>query len=179
MIFCPLPGSPTITQGFGQNPEIYAPFGWQGHEGIDFGVPEGTPVFAPHDGMATVKDTGPQGFGLHVIIQDAKRQSLLAHLSETSLKSGDSVSQGDPIGKSGQSGMTTGPHLHWAFRLLQNGVVQNKDNGYGGALDVSQYVRLWQPQNLFDHAVYTADALPYKTLQLASNQQLKNPHRTA
>jgi murein DD-endopeptidase MepM/ murein hydrolase activator NlpD len=179
MIFCPLPSTPTVTQGFGQNPDTYKQFGFQGHEGIDFGVPEGTQVYAPHDGTVTVKDTGPQGYGLHVIIQDSKRQSLLAHLSATTLKTGDSISQGDPVGKSGKSGMASGPHLHWTFKLLSNGVVQNKDNGYGGALDVSQYVRLWQNQNLYDNATYTAEALPYKALKLAANQQLQNPNRVA
>lgn len=179
MIFCPLPGAPTISQGFGQNPDIYKQFGFLGHEGIDFSVPIGTTIYAPHDGMVTVKDTGPQGYGLHLVIQDAKRCSLLAHLSKTTLKTGDNVSQGDPVGESGQSGMTTGPHLHWTFRLLQNGVTLNKDNGFGGALDVSQFVRLWQPQNLYDHATYTTDAMACKALTLAQNQQLKNPNRTA
>ncbi len=61
MIFCPLPGTPLITQGFGQNPDRYAPFGLKGHDGIDFETTDGTPVYAPHDGIATVKDDGANG----------------------------------------------------------------------------------------------------------------------
>jgi murein DD-endopeptidase MepM/ murein hydrolase activator NlpD len=70
MIFSPLPGNPLVTQGFGQNAESYAPYGMQGHNGIDFGIPEGTVVYAPHDGTATVKDNGTKDYGLHVIIDD-------------------------------------------------------------------------------------------------------------
>jgi murein DD-endopeptidase MepM/ murein hydrolase activator NlpD len=177
MIFCPLPGTPLITQGFGQNPQVYSQFGYQGHNGLDFGVPEGTTVYAPHDGTVTVKDTGTQGYGKHVIIQDGRRYSLLGHLSSVSARDGQSIAQGDPIGQSGMTGMCTGPHVHWTFKLLSNGTVQNKDNGYDGAIDVAQFTRLWQDQDLYHDAQFTADAALYKTLTLASNQQLQNPFR--
>lgn len=173
MIFCPLPGSPLITQGFGQNPQIYAQFGYQGHNGLDFGLPEGTPIFAPHDGTITVKDEGSSGYGLSVIIDDGKRRSLLAHLSAATVTSGQWISQGDAVGKSGKSGMCTGPHLHWTFKLLKNGVVQNKDNGYDGAMDPAEVTRLWQPQTLKADAAYTDDAKPYLSMTLASNQVIR------
>jgi murein DD-endopeptidase MepM/ murein hydrolase activator NlpD len=112
MIFCPLPGTPTITQGFGQNHDMYEPLGFDGHEGIDFGVPEGTMVYAPHDGKATVKDDAAKGYGLHIVIDDGKRRSTLAHLSESLVKDGDTIFQGQPIGKSGKSGFCTAAHLH-------------------------------------------------------------------
>jgi murein DD-endopeptidase MepM/ murein hydrolase activator NlpD len=178
MIFSPLPGTPTVTQGFGQNPQIYGTFGFQGHNGIDFGVPVGTAVYAPHDGAVTVKDDGSAGYGLHVVIQDAKRYSLLAHLSDISVQSGKAIAQGDPIGKSGQSGFCTAAHLHWTYKLLSGGVALHKDNGYDGAIDVTEFTRLWLDQDLHHDATYTDDAKPYLSMAFASNQYLENPFRT-
>ncbi len=173
MLFCPLPGKPLVTQGFGQNPEMYAPYGMVGHNGIDFGVPEGTDVFAPHDGMVTVKDNGTKDYGLHVVIVDSTRQSTLAHLSATNLKSGQRVSQGDVVGKSGKSGDATGPHLHWTFKPLTNGVSSLKQNGFQGAVDVSQLTRLWQNEDLFHDAQYSDDAKEALTLALNPTQRLQ------
>ena len=175
MIFSPLPGRPLITQGFGQNPADYAAFGMSGHNGIDFGVPEGTVVYAPHDGAITVKDEGTQGYGLSVTIDDGKRRSLLAHLSQARVASGQSIAQGDPVGLSGKTGNATGPHLHWTFKLLKSGVVQNADNGFQGAMDVTECTRLWQEQNLHDDAEYADTAQEYLSMALSSNQLIKRP----
>ncbi len=175
MIFSPLPGTPLITQGFGQNPDLYQPLGLSGHDGIDFGVPEGTIVYAPHDGTATVKDNGSKDYGLHAIIDGPTRRSILAHLSATQLKTGDVVVQGNPIGKSGKSGMATAAHLHWTFKLMKNGAVQNKDNGFNGGVDVTEFTRLWQDKNLHADAAYTDDAKPYLAMTFTDAQYLKNP----
>ncbi len=173
MIFSPLPGTPLITQGFGQNPDLYASFGMQGHNGIDFGVAEGTLVFAPHDGIATVKDEGATGYGLSLTIDDGKRRSLLAHLSSVSVTSGQNIYQGDPVCKSGKSGNATGPHLHWTFRIMKNGVVQNKNNGFDGAIDVTELTRLWLDQSLHHDAQYTPEAQAYLAMTFTPDQYLK------
>ncbi len=181
MIFSPLPGKPLITQGFGQNPDDYKPFGMDGHNGIDFGVPEGTIIYAPHDGVATVKDEGDKNYGLHIAIEDAKRRSCLAHLSEVMVTNGQQIYQGDPVGKSGKSGNASGPHLHWTYKILKNGAVQNKDNGYEGAVDVTEFTRLWQDQDLHHDAEYAESAQDYLAIAdtLSAKQYLKNPSRTA
>ena len=173
MIFCPLPGTPLITQGFGQNPAGYAPLGFAGHEGIDFGVPEGTVIYAPHDGVVTMKDEGTQNYGLSVTIDDGKRRSLLAHLSQTKVTNGQSISQGDPVALSGKSGNVSGPHLHWTYKQVKNGVVLNKDNGYQGAIDVTELTRLWLDQSLHKDAQYADSAKEYLTMTFASNQYIK------
>ncbi len=173
MIFCPLPGTPLISQGFGQNPDLYAPFGFAGHEGIDFSVPEGTTVYAPHDGVAKVQDEGTQNYGLSITLDDGKRRSLLAHLSSVTVTNGQSISQGDPIGKSGKSGMASGPHLHWTFKLVKGSVVQNKTNGYNGAMDPTEVTRLWDLKNLHADAEYTDDAKPYLAMTFGSDQYIK------
>lgn len=179
MIFSPLPGNPLVTQGFGQNPDTYATFGFEGHNGIDFGVPEGTTVYAPHDGIATVKDDGANGYGLYLTIDDGKRRSVLAHLSECSVQNGTAIYQGDPIGKSGKSGMASGPHLHWTYKILKNGQVQNKTNGYDGAVDVSEFTRLWLDQDLHHDAEYADTAQPYLAMTFDADVYLKNPSRHA
>lgn len=175
MVFCPLPGTPIITQGFGQRPEIYGQFGLLGHNGIDFGCDIGTTVYAPHDGVISVKDDGANGYGLYVVIDAPTRRSLLAHLSLTSVTPGQTIAQGDPIGLSGTSGFSTSPHLHWTFKLLKNGAVQNKDNGYEGAIDVTEFTRLWHDQNLRQHAEYTDFAKEYLAASFPPNQYLTNP----
>lgn len=177
MIFSPLPGTPTVTQGFGQNPEIYSQFGYAGHNGIDFGLDEGTLIYAPHDGVASVCDDGDKNYGLYLVIDDPKRRSILGHLSEVLVADGQTIYQGDPIAKSGNSGMSTNPHLHWTFKVMSNGTVLNKDNGYDGAIDVTEFTRLWLDQDLHFDAQYTEFAQEYLAMSFEANQYLKNPSR--
>jgi murein DD-endopeptidase MepM/ murein hydrolase activator NlpD len=179
MIFSPLPGTPLITQGFGQRPEIYAQFGYQGHNGIDFGVDTGTLVYAPHDGVAKVKDDRTSGYGLYLTIDDPKRRSILGHLSECLVQDGQTVYQGDPVAKSGSSGMSSAPHVHWTFKVMLAGVVQHKDNGYDGAIDVTEFTRLWLDQDMHFDAQYTDFAREYLALSFDASQYLNNPSRHA
>lgn len=172
MILSPLPGTPLITQGFGQNSALYQQYGWLGHNGFDFGVPEGTVIYAPHDGIASVRDDGTQGYGLYLVIDGPTRRSILAHCLKIQVTNGQSISQGVAVALSGKSGACTGPHLHWTFKLLKNGVVQNKTNGYDGAMDASAVTRLWLPQDQHNNAKYTDDAKPYLSMVFAANQYI-------
>lgn len=177
MIFAPVPGTPIITQGFGQNPEIYSQFGFEGHNGIDFGLDVGSLVYAPHDGRATVQNDGESGYGLFIVIEHEKRRSILGHLDASLVVNGQEIYQGDPIARSGNSGFSTNPHLHWTFKILKNGQVQHHDNGYDGAVDVSEFTRLWLDQDLHFDATYTEQAEEYLAMDFPSNQYLKNPSR--
>lgn len=179
MIFSPLPGKPLITQGFGQNPQIYSQFGYLGHNGLDFGIPEGTIVYAPHDGVAALKDDGTNGYGIYLTIDDAKRRSILGHLSQILVAEGQPIYQGDPVAKSGNTGMSFGPHLHWTYKIMKNGKVENKTNGYDGAIDVSEYTRLWLDQDLHFDAEYADSATEYLAMTFTADQYLKNPARHA
>lgn len=173
MIFCPLPGQPLVTQGFGQNADVYSKYGMACHNGVDFGIPEGTVVYAPHDGTVTVKDSGAKDYGLHVVITDGRRHSVLAHLSSVSATDGMKISQGDPVGKSGKTGDATGPHLHWTFKLLKNGVAEFQNNGFQGAVDPSALTRLWLDQSLLNDAMYSDEAKETLTLALDPTQRLR------
>ncbi|MEW1723860.1 peptidoglycan DD-metalloendopeptidase family protein [Streptomyces sp. NPDC093109] len=86
------------------------------HTGIDFAVPTGTPVRAI--GPGTVVTSGQGGaYGYQVVIQhEDGKYSQYAHLSSLKVDAGQSVDGGTPIGLSGESGNTFGPHLHFEIR---------------------------------------------------------------
>ena len=111
-----------ITQYFGNTPFATANaaiYSGMGHDGVDIGVPIGTPVQAALDG--TVADTGNTdlikgcySFGKWVMLAHANGLSTMyAHLSVISVTKGQTVSTGDVIGYSGMTGYATGPHLHF------------------------------------------------------------------
>jgi murein DD-endopeptidase MepM/ murein hydrolase activator NlpD len=89
------------------------------HHGVDIAVAYGQDVKAAADGV--VSFAGVQnGYGNTVVIDhDGGRQTRYAHLSQELVRAGDVVSEGQVLGKSGNSGRTTGPHLH--FEMLVNG----------------------------------------------------------
>ncbi|MDR2878216.1 MAG: peptidoglycan DD-metalloendopeptidase family protein [Chromatiales bacterium] len=89
------------------------------HKGVDYAAPTGTPIKSTGDGRIILKGVHG-GYGNTVIIQHGSRYSTLyAHMSSFNpkLKQGDRVSQGQVIGYVGMSGLATGPHLHYEFRV--------------------------------------------------------------
>ena len=89
------------------------------HGGIDIAVPIGTPVVAPADGV--VEFAGPRGRGGNtVLIRHADgRVTGYAHLDSINVKAGDRVTQGTAFAASGNTGNSTGPHLHFSARDAQ------------------------------------------------------------
>ncbi len=86
-----------------------------GHEGQDFGVPGGTPVYAPAAGAVVIAQ--PLQVRGNVVFIDHGRGvfSAFYHLSEIAAKEGEQVQPGDLIGKVGTTGFSTGNHLHWSM----------------------------------------------------------------
>lgn len=89
------------------------------HRGIDYGAPTGTRVRATGDGVVEFVGTRG-GYGKTVVIRHSgNRTTLYAHLSKfgADIRKGGRVSQGDVIGYVGATGIATGPHLHYEFRV--------------------------------------------------------------
>ncbi len=88
------------------------------HRGVDYGGPQGTPIRATGDGKIVFRGWG-KGYGRHVKIKHAgKYTTLYAHFSKFGkYKKGQYVKQGDVIGYMGKTGMVTGVHLHYEFRV--------------------------------------------------------------
>jgi len=87
------------------------------HTGEDITAPLGSPVLASNGGKVIL--VGDFYFNGHSVIIDHGLGlfSMYFHLSETSVKEGETVAKGQTIGSVGQSGRATGPHLHWGVRL--------------------------------------------------------------
>lgn len=88
------------------------------HTGIDFGISQGTPVGAAVSGtVSQVNDSGSKGYGRHVIVQgDNGKWFVYGHLSQPKVSKGQHVEAGNLIGLSGNTGNSTGPHLHFEAR---------------------------------------------------------------
>ena len=89
-------------------------FGSDFHQGVDFSVPEGTSVYAPNNAVVLRSSWGPRA-GNYIELGDNQGNLThkFFHLSKQLVKKGDVVSKGQEIAKSGNTGASTGAHLHW------------------------------------------------------------------
>ena len=108
-----LPAKATITSRYGkrESNEIVS----ANHQGIDIGVTVGTTIVAAIDGtVSVVSDEGE--YGTHVKIVNKDITTIYAHCSKILVKEGAKVKKGEKIALSGNTGKTTGPHLHFEIR---------------------------------------------------------------
>ena len=92
------------------------------HTGLDMGVIEGSEVCAIMSGKVIIANTGDTGYGNYIVINHGSGFiSLYAHLSKIMINEGDCIVKGDTIGKSGNTGNSTGPHLH--LEIIENGLL--------------------------------------------------------
>ena len=105
-----------VTSGFGGRVHPIARQ-WRQHNGVDYAAPTGTPVRTVGDGV--VEFAGVQrGYGNVIEVKHTGGKStVFAHLSRIGVKPGQKVEQGDVIGNVGTTGYSTGPHLHFEFRI--------------------------------------------------------------
>jgi hypothetical protein len=90
---------------------------WQPHSGIDLAMPEGTALRAIRDGVVdrVYDGTGAIGRGLSIKLDDGSR-AIYGHMSDVKASVGDNVHAGELVGFSGNTGKSTGPHLHFGIK---------------------------------------------------------------
>jgi LysM repeat protein len=97
--------------------------GIHGYNGVDIAAPVGTPIVASAAGKVIIaRPSGYNGgYGLYVVISHANgTQTLYAHMSRVNVTVGQTVSQGQVIGAVGNTGRSTGPHIHFEIRGARN-----------------------------------------------------------
>jgi murein DD-endopeptidase MepM/ murein hydrolase activator NlpD len=138
----PYQGDYAMTQAFGANPEQYKRFGIKGNAGVDYAVPDGTPVQAAASGVVKKVDYDPTGWGYSVEVEHADGSTTkYSHLTPDSakVKPGQAVRQGETLALSGHSGNVrsshggNGAHLDFAYRPASGA-----PEGYAGYADSSQ-----------------------------------------
>ena len=122
----------TLTRGFARQPLLFtarvsSPFNprrlhpitkrIRPHNGVDFGIPTGTPVIAPSDGVVEHVAFQAKGAGRYIKIRHGHITTVYMHLSKPLVKSGQKVRKGERIALSGNTGGSTGPHLHYEFHI--------------------------------------------------------------
>ena len=111
----PFRGEFPISQGYGVTTGTDA----NGHTGIDYACPEGTEILASADGVVMFSQFDSTGYGNAVIIQhNDGKSTVYAHLSKINVVQRQKVNQSDVIGLSGNTGNSTGPHLHFEARSV-------------------------------------------------------------
>ncbi len=109
-----------VTSDFGLRRAVW-------HYGIDIRVKTGNPVYAAFDGVVRITGYDKRGFGRFILIRHKNGlETLYAHLSKSLTKLGEEVKAGDIIGKGGNSGRSTAPHLHFELRYSGNAINPNR-----------------------------------------------------
>jgi murein DD-endopeptidase MepM/ murein hydrolase activator NlpD len=119
---------------------------WKPHEGIDIANEIGTPVYATGNGVVQAAGRTQAGYGNMIIIDHGfGYTTLYGHLSKVLVREGQKVKRGDLIGRCGNTGISTNPHLHYEVRL--NGLLQNPVDYFFDDID---YQKIKQELGLYD-----------------------------
>ena len=135
-----------LTQHFGERPAVYAQFGMRGHNGLDYRTrfldsPLGHRyVTAAASGkILEMRDEGSRGYGKYIRISHPDgSQTVYGHLYKFYVGIGQQVVVGQRLGLSGNTGFSSGPHLHFGYR--PPGWQQNLGNGFKGYTDPLPYI---------------------------------------
>lgn len=131
-------GNYRVSQTYGANKLYYKRFGLWGHEGVDWATPVGVKALAPFNGQI-LRGGWDKAYGNYIVVWDPKQLCAVwfCHLSSIGVKGGQKVVVGQTIGKTGNTGNSSGPHLHIGF-VETDGYANrlNKWNGYQGFLNI-------------------------------------------
>lgn len=142
-----------ITQKYGMTSYARSgAYGGKPHNGVDFGIAKGSNVYAVRAGKVVGSgDNGGYAYGKwiaieHVDINGKKTVTLYGHLNEKKVSKGDKISEGEIIAKSGNTGNSTGPHLHFSvfvsnsFELKESQYVKGLYIPIGASVDPMKYL---------------------------------------
>lgn len=111
------------------------------HSGIDFTAPTGTPIYATGNGRVVPAPNGASGYGNHVVIDHGfGYKTLYAHMYKSKVCMGERVKRGQLIGYVGNTGLSSGPHLH--YEVIKNGNKINPINYFFNDLTETDYAAM-------------------------------------
>src|SRR6056297_181904 len=111
------------------------------HRGMDFTGPVGTDIYATGEGVVVKAEYSAYGYGKEVVIEHGYGyKTIYAHLHEITVERGDQVSRGEVIGTLGNTGRSTGPHLHYEVRKGRRAV--DPFNYYFNDITAEQYEKM-------------------------------------
>ena len=132
------------------NPQQYrvsSTFGWRihpishrqiHHDGLDMAAREGSKVYSTGKGVVVSVSNDPHGYGKQVVVDHGYGyKTRYAHLSKFSVRVGDTVSRGSVVGLVGNTGISTGPHLH--YEVMVSGMRRNPDNFFLKDMTAAEY----------------------------------------
>lgn len=111
------------------------------HEGIDFTAPTGTPIYATGNGRVMNVELGHRGYGNCIVINHGfGYQTLYGHMYRMKARPGQMVKRGELIGYVGNTGLSSGPHLH--YEVIKNGKKINPINYFFNDLTEAEYTNM-------------------------------------
>ena len=132
-----VPVNGPVTQLFGEDPDSYKKWGFPGHNGIDYGIPNGTRVSAAAAGTVAAVSFENGGYGNYVKLShlDGSKTyyTYYAHLASGAVSAGQKVKAGTVVGYSNNTGASTGPHLHFGLKI------DGQNPAYKGYVDPMPY----------------------------------------
>lgn len=111
------------------------------HTGIDFTAPIGTPIYAAGIGTVETVEYNGRGYGNNIIINHGfGYKTLYGHMSKINVRNGQKLNRGDIIGFVGNTGSSTGPHLH--YEVIRNGEKINPINFFYNDLTPAEFEKM-------------------------------------
>jgi murein DD-endopeptidase MepM/ murein hydrolase activator NlpD len=132
----PFDGACPIQQFWGQHPDHYAQYRYngiplKGHIGVDFGMVPGTHLFAVDNGRVMEISFETGGFERYIKLEHRWGESFYAHIGEIAVEAGQLVKRNEYIARSGRPSSGLPPHLHFGIRIAP----YNRFDGWGGFSD--------------------------------------------
>jgi murein DD-endopeptidase MepM/ murein hydrolase activator NlpD len=161
----PLQGSTRILQGWGEHPDYYGGYTYngvqlKGHIGIDLEAAAGAWVMAADTGRVVEISVEPHGFGQYIKLEHTWGESLYAHITAPAVDSGQSVTRGQSLARVEPSRRRYPSHLHFAIRVTP----YNRFDGWGGFSDPLAF--LYLPEPLSSAEIAELNGLPAQTGEL-------------